>query len=447
MAAEIVLLIATILLAWTYLLWPATVMALAAAKRSTAGKKIVQKTEEAPTVADYQSGKRIKEQAFARAQPQANLQERAKTEETSRAEIPPLPIVSVMMSAYNEEKVIREKMISLLASDYPPELIEFLVGSDCSADSTDEILKELAGTDTRIRYFRSSERKGKASMLNKLASEARGEILVITDANVIFSPQTVRELAGGFHRPAAGKTGEPDTTLNRTTTGLCDATVIPGRSDGSGVTRQENFYSRFETALKRAEGELWGAMPGPYGGCYAVRRDLFPEIPANTLVDDLYVGLTILAKGYRSFNIPGATVCEDTQPDMKDQFRRRIRIAAGSFQNLFRFGPLPSKRFSASFVFVSHKVLRWSSPFLLALLFMTTVILSGNSDFYLCVTAVQLIFIILSAIDLLPAWRGKKVRYQRFITQFLMMNVALAAGFVKALRGIKSGIWEPTKRV
>lgn len=446
MAAEIVLLIAAILLAWTYLLLPAVVIVLAAVKRRTAGR------DDAQGLAH----KRVENQ------PLAHLQTQEQAEAEIRTEISPLPSVSVIMSAYNEEKVIREKMISLLASDYPAQLIEFLVGSDCSGDGTDEILKEAAATDNRIRYFRSPERKGKASMLNKLASEARGALLVINDANVIFTPGTVRELAGGFNRNAPVKHSERDAGVNRPTTetgsrdsggfnrhatGLCDATVIPGRSEGSGFTRQENFYSRLETALKRAEGELWGAMPGPYGGCYAVRRDLFPEIPANTLVDDLFVGLTVIAKGYRSFNIPGATVFEDTQPDLADQFRRRIRIAAGSFQNLFRFGPLPSKRFAVSFVFLSHKVLRWFSPLLLVLFFMTTVILSGNSDFYLWVTAVQLIFIILSALDMLSGWRGKKVRYLRFITQFLMMNAALAAGFVKALRGIKSGIWEPTKRV
>lgn len=419
MAAEVTLMIVFLLLAWTYILWPAAVMSLAAGKRIRArgtGTRI-QILKEAPEQDETRSQAHEKSQHHA---------PRAQTETS------PLPSVSVLMPAFNEEKVIREKVMSLLASDYPPELIEFLVGSDSSGDGTDGILKELAGADNRIRYYRSPERKGKASLLNKLASEARGEILVITDANVIFTPGTVRELAGGFGRHA---------------TGLCDATVITGRSDGSGVTRQENFYSRFETALKRAEGELWGAMPGPYGGCYAVRRDLFPQIPANTLVDDLYVGLTVLAKGYRSHNIHGAAVFEDTQPEMAVQFRRRIRIAAGSFQNLFRFGPFPSKRFSASFVFVTHKVLRWFSPLMLSLFFMTTVILSGHSDFYFCMTAVQLIFIILSALDLLFCRFGKKIRYQRFITQFLMMNAALAAGFVKALRGIKSGIWEPTKRV
>ena len=442
MAAELILLIAFLLLSWTYLLWPATVIAMAAVKRRTAGKD----------TAKGRAHKRIENQPQTREQAEAG----------TRTEIPSLPFVSVLMSAYNEEKVIREKMMSLLKSDYPAELIEFLSGSDCSVDGTDRILEELAATDNRIRYFRSPERKGKASMLNMLASKARGEILVITDANVIFTRRTARELAGGFirnypaqksesnagvNRPVAEIVSELEGGIGRHATGLCDATVMPDRSAVSGVTRQENLYSRLEAAVKRAEGELWGAMPGPYGGCYAVRRDLFPVIPANTLVDDLYVGLTVLAKGYRSYNIPGATVFEDTQPGMADQFIRRIRIAAGSFQNLFRFGPFPSKRFSASFVFLSHKVLRWFSPFLLILFFMTTVILSGNSDFYLCVTAVQLIFIILSALDLLPGWHGKKVRYLRYITQFLMMNTALAAGFVKALRGIKSGIWEPTKRV
>ncbi|MCB0800028.1 MAG: hypothetical protein KDB91_05965, partial [Bacteroidales bacterium] len=81
------------------------------------------------------------------------------------------------------------------------------------------------------------------------------------------------------------------------------------------------------------------------------------------------------------------------------------------------------------------------------LFFMTTVILSGRSDFYFCLTAVQLIFIILSALDLVLDRQGKRIRFQRFITQFLLMNAALAAGFVKALRGIETGIWEPTKRV
>ena len=392
MAAEVIMIIALLMLIWTYLLYPAFVMTLAALKRT------------------------------------------GKTDNIDQEGIsyPDRPFVSVIMSVHNEEKVIREKTASLVASDYPASLTEFIIGSDGSTDGTERIMKDIALADTRIRFVHYGRRRGKAATLNDRVSEARGDILVITDANVIFTHCTLRHLAEGFRLPALG---------------LCDATVIPGSSDDRGITRQENFYWNFEAALKRAEGELWGAMPGPYGGCYAVRREFFPLLPENTVVDDLFVGLTVLRKGCESRNAPYAVVFEDTQPDMAAQFRRRIRIAAGSFQNLFRFGLFPSEKFTASFAFFSHKILRWFTPLFLVIFFMTTVILSGRSDFYFWLSAIQLIFIILSALDLVLDRYGRKIRYQRYITQFLMMNAALAAGFVKAIRGIKNGIWEPTKRV
>ncbi len=392
MAAEVILIIALLLLAWTYLLYPGIVLTGAALKRNSG------------------TGKRDQED-------KANLVQ---------------PCISVIMSVYNEAKVLEEKVLSLLRSDYPHDLAEFIIGSDGSDDGTDMIMKELAAADSRIRFVHFGERRGKPALLNYLASMAKGEILTVTDANVIFTAGTLRHLAQGFRLPD---------------TGLCDATVKPGSSDDRGITRQENFYARFETALKRAEGDLWGAMPGPYGGCYAIRRNLFPVIPDNTLVDDLYVGLTVLRKGFRSFNVPEAIVFEDTQADMAAQFRRRVRIAAGSFQNLFRFGLFPSRTPSACLPFFSHKILRWLTPLLLVLFFMTTIILSGRSEFYLWLSAFQLIFIILSALDLVADRYGRKIKYQRYATQFLLMNAALAAGFGKAIRGIKSGIWEPTKRV
>jgi cellulose synthase/poly-beta-1,6-N-acetylglucosamine synthase-like glycosyltransferase len=391
MAAETVFIAALALLAWTYLLYPALVFALAVIHRK---RKII-------------SDKELKTSAL-------------------------LPSVSVIMSLFNEEKVIREKIRSLLLSDYPSDLIEFIIGSDASVDGTDDIIREYAASDSRIKYNRNCIRKGKAAMLNELVKMAGGSVLIITDANVIFSGATVRLLASEF---ASARTG------------LCDATVVPPESPGHGMTRQENLYTSFETSLRRAEGEVWKAMTGPYGGCYAVRREFFPVIPENTLVDDLYVGLTVMHKGFASFNVPDAVVSEDTQPDPADQYRRRVRIAAGSFQNLFRFGPFPSGRVTASFAFFSHKVLRWFTPLFLTLFFMTTVILSGHSVLYFCLAAVQLILIILSALDLLFDRFGRTLQLPRYATQFLLMNAALTAGFVKAVRGIKNGIWEPTKRV
>ncbi len=393
MTAETILIISAALLAWTYLIYPAGVIMAAKLKRSV------------------------------------------KPESKSRYQQTPLPSVTVVMSLYNEKKVTAEKIAGMLDSDYPSDLLDFVIGSDGSTDGTNALLGTIAATNNRIRCLIRAERRGKAAMLNDLVSEASGEILIVTDANVMFTRDTVRRLAEVL--------GDPST-------GLCDSTVRPappGNAGNTGIIMQENLYSRFETALKRAEGDLWGSMPGPYGGCYAVRRGLFPKLPENTLVDDLFVGLTVLNMNFRSVNAPDAIVSEDTQPDMAAQFRRRVRIAAGSFQNLFRFGLCPGGRFSTCFAFFSHKIMRWLTPLFLLLFFMTTVILSGRSEFYLWLTAFQLIFIILSALDIVLERRGKRIRVQRFVTQFLLMNAALTAGFVKALIGIETGIWEPTKRV
>ncbi|HNY56985.1 MAG TPA: glycosyltransferase [Bacteroidales bacterium] len=388
MAAEIILAITAALLAWTYLIYPAAVIMAANLK----------KRHTLPSAVALES----------------------------------LPSVTVVMSLHNEKEVAEKKIRSMLASEYPAEKLDFIIGSDGSDDGTGAVITAMAATNPNIQIIINAERKGKAAMLNELVSGAKGDILVVTDANVMFTPSVIRKLAEGF---ADSRTG------------LCDATVHPFSADDTGITRQEIMYSRFETALKRAEGLLWGAMPGPYGGCYAVRRSLFPRLPENTLVDDLLVGLSVLKENYRAFNIPDAVVFEDTQPDMIEQYRRRTRIAAGSFQNLFRFGLCISERAGALFAFLSHKIMRWLTPLLLVLFFMTTVILSGSSYFYFCLTAFQLIFIILSVIDIMLDRRGKKLFIQRYVTQFLLMNAALATGFVKAVRGIESGIWEPTKRV
>lgn len=405
MAAETLFLIALILLAWTYLLYPALVFSLAGISRKR------KTTLGLHNLAGGQG---------------------EETEKHQQQSASPAPSVSVIMPVFNEEKVLSEKIRSLLLSDYPYELTEFIIGSDASDDSTDEIMMNFAASDNRIKYHRSNIRKGKAAMLNELVAMANGTILIITDANVIFSGTTVRLLASAF---------------TSSQTGLCDATVVPSLSHGYGITSQENLYSRFETSLRRAEGEVWNTMTGPYGGCYAVRREFFPVIPENTLVDDLFVGLTVMHKGFASFNVPEALVSEDTQPGIADQYKRRVRIAAGSFQNLFRFGPFPSVKLNASFAFLSHKVLRWFTPLFLSLFFMTTVILSGHSVLYFCLAAVQLILILLSAIDLMFDKFGRTIKLSRYVTHFLLMNAALTEGFVKAVRGIKNGIWEPTKRV
>lgn len=390
MVAEILFLSALALLVWTYLGYPCFVHLIAFLRRRSARE--------------------------------AGISEAVNTD---------IRRLSVLIPARNEEAVIMQKIKSVLESDYPADKIEIVVGSDASDDNTDSILTGLTETTIPIKYFRSGLRVGKATMLNSLAEQASGEILVISDANVIFEPATLSRLASCF------------STEN---TGISDATVIPLQDGNTGVLSQENSYSDFETRLRRAEVDAWGSTITPYGGCYAIRKELFPVIPPDTLVDDMFVGLSVLEQGYLIKNCREAVVYEDTRYEINEQYRRRVRIATGSFQNLFRFGPLPSSSFIHSTAFFSHKVMRWISPFFIIAIFMTSVILSRSSVLYFYLLLLQLIFIILSALDWVYAARGGKIKGIRYMTQFLMMNAALAEGFLTAVKGVKNGIWEPTKR-
>lgn len=343
------------------------------------------------------------------------------------------PTVSVLMPMHNEEKVLRLKTERLLALDYPSEKIEIILGSDASTDNTDLIAGELVSQSENIHYVRSEKRRGKAGMLNMMAKQAKGEILVITDANVMPYPDCLKLITVHFSEKKIG---------------LCDTRPVTFLTADAGIATQEKLYSSFEMRLKNSEGKAWGTTTGPYGGFYAVRKELFPAIPEKMLVDDLFVGLSVLDSGYNSINEERAVVTEDIPSDIKSQFHRRVRISAGSFQNLFYWGPFPGGLFSgASTCFFIHKVIRWFTPLLIIIFFMTTVILSSHSLCYFAIVFGQVIFLFLSMIDILLLKAGMTFKPLRFTTQFLMMNAALLAGMIKVIKGVKEGVWEPTQRV
>jgi cellulose synthase/poly-beta-1,6-N-acetylglucosamine synthase-like glycosyltransferase len=343
------------------------------------------------------------------------------------------PHVSILMPVYNEEKVLRAKTDSLVSSDYPAEKTEILIGSDGSTDGSDSIAGEYVSAYQNIRLVRSEKRAGKAAMLNRLASMAKGELLIVTDANVIPEKGCLTKIIRHF---------------SNETVGLCDATPVTPDAFADGTVVQEKLYSSFEMKLKNSEVKAWGTSINPYGGYYVVRKSLFPVIPENMLADDLYVGLSLVAKGHKTMNDEEAIVFEDIPAGIKEQYKRRVRIAAGSFQNLFHYGFFPGGFASTvSFCFFSHKVLRWFTPLFLLTIFMTSIILSGHSLLYFALVLIQVIFILLPMLDYLLQKARITVLPLRAVTQFAMMNVALTAGFFRFLGGIKEGTWEPTKRV
>lgn len=325
------------------------------------------------------------------------------------------PFVSILMSAYNEEDIIEQKVQSVFNTHYPADRIEFWIGSDCSSDNTNSILQIMASKDPRIHFRTFSTRQGKAMIINQLADYANGDILILTDANVLFTPETIPELI----KPM---------TDNKI--GLVDSNMVNTNLKKEGISMQEKSYISREVAIKNMESNLWGTMMGPFGGCYGLRKELFVPVPSNLLVDDFFICMHVLRQKYKAVNNIEAVVYEDVSNDLGIEFRRKIRIATGDFQNLRIFaGLLFSGTKGLAFSFLSHKVLRWLGPFFLIIALTCLTVLAFFNTFYLVLACLYAFSFIIPLIDLFFKQNGIHNTYLRFITHFYAMNLALFIGF------------------
>lgn len=357
-----------------------------------------------------------------------------------------LPFVSILMAVYNEELVIEKKIKSVLSSNYPKEKIEFLIGSDCSTDRTNEIVGNLAKSNNIIKFFPFNIRQGKPSIINQLFKKSTFEIIIITDANVMFDTNTIFELVKYYK----------DDTI-----GLVDSRMLNIGMKENGISKQESSYISREVKIKNNESNIWGTMIGPFGGCFSIRKKLFKPVPSNFLVDDFYINMCVFEQGYKAINNLKSIVYEDVSNNLKIEFKRKIRIATGNFQNLKKFKHLllgficiKSKKIAKSkyisnwglgFCLLSHKVFRWITPFIIIFISIIGAFLL-NQKIYLFLYLVFILSIVLSPLDLLLRKININISIIRFISYFYTMNLALFIGFWRFIKGVKSGIWQPTKR-
>jgi cellulose synthase/poly-beta-1,6-N-acetylglucosamine synthase-like glycosyltransferase len=343
-----------------------------------------------------------------------------------------LPFVSVIMAVYNEEKVISEKLRTIFHTSYPEEKLEVLVGSDASTDRTNEILHIYGNEQFGFRFYEFSQRRGKPAVINELRDQAMGEILVFTDAKVLFTTDTLFELVKHFRNRQIGLVG---------------ANIRNARVDKSGISHQEWSFMSREIRLKYFEGRIWGAMIGAYGACYAIRNEHYNRVPEGYSVDDFYITMKVLEKNKDCILEMKALCLENVPNRLSEEFRRKIRISAGNFQNLRAFYKLLWPPFTGlSFSFFSHKILRWFGPFLLILALLSSYLLSADSRLYEILLFVQLALLVIPIIEFLLRKIGLHIVFLRFITHFYSMNLALLAGFIKYLTGSKTNVWKPTER-
>ncbi len=342
-----------------------------------------------------------------------------------------LPLVSILMAAHNEEQVIEEKINSILKSSYPSSKVEILIGSDCSTDNTNSIIKKYADSDNRFHFFEFSNRTGKIGIINLLNQKAKGEILLLTDANVIFESSTLFELVKHFKNPDIS---------------LVDSFMKHRNLKADGISYQESNYISNEVNTKHAEGKIWGSLMGPFGGCFAIRRTDFEPIPDNFLVDDFYTCMQVLNNKKRCISDEKAIVLEDVSNNLNAEFKRKIRISSGNFQNLAKFWPLLLRFNGTAFAFFSHKVLRWLTPFLILFILLVFPFLLAIKENYKYFGIFLLIMFSSITFDFVLKKMNIHLVMLRFLTHFTSMNIALFIGFIHYLKGIRSSVWEPTER-
>lgn len=340
-----------------------------------------------------------------------------------------LPAVAVLIAAYNEEKVIRAKIRSVFESAYPRDKLNVYVGSDASSDATEQLVEELRAGHPNLHLLRFRERIGKISIINHLQSLGESEILVLTDANVLFTKETLTELVKYFRDDR---------------TGIVAANIVKHSTRDEGISYQEKKYLSVENRVKAAESNAFGLIMGAEGGCYAIRNSLFSKVPQKFNVDDFYITLQVLLRGKFTLFNPAAVCIEDVASDTSGEYRRKVRISSGNFQNLMFFRRMLLAFWKpAGFAFWSHKVLRWFTPFFLIAAWICSAALAFGSPFFFWIFVLQTAGIISPALDMAFNFR---IRLLKFVSHFYMMNLALLDGFFRYVKGIQNSIWQPVNR-
>jgi len=343
-----------------------------------------------------------------------------------------LPKVSVLLAAYNEAAIIEEKLRSIFSGGYPLDRLEVLVGDDASKDDTAAIIRRLQQEYPQLHLVGMAGRTGKPQIINQLVPLAKGEILLLTDANIIFSHDTIYTLVKHFKDPKVGFTA---------------ANILSRSVQDQGISVQEDAYVAREIRMKHAQSKIWGIVIAPFGACYALRTELYEQVPKRFNVDDFFISMKILGKGYEGHQSLEAVCYEDISNKVSEEFRRKTRISKGNFQNLMAFWQLlwpPYK--GLGFSFLSHKVIRWLGPFIILMSFVSAVLLALHSPFYQAIFGLQLLSLLIAWLDPLLERKGVHIRLFRFISYFYSMNLALLMGFWEFLKGVDSNIWEPTER-
>jgi cellulose synthase/poly-beta-1,6-N-acetylglucosamine synthase-like glycosyltransferase len=344
------------------------------------------------------------------------------------------PTVSFIVAAYNEQDCIREKILNSLDQDYPTDKLEFIFITDGSTDQTPRI----ASSYPRILALHEPERKGKSAAVNRAVSAARHEILIFSDANTILNREATRNIARHYLDPKVGGIAGEKKVLSTTPNAL-------------EVGESEGLYWKYESFLKAQDSRFYSVV-GAAGELFSLRATLYEPLPHHIILDDFVLSLRVAQKGSRVLYEPDAYAAELPSFSIADERKRKIRIAAGGFQAIGLLTPLLAfwRYPRLSFLYVSHRVLRWAlSPLCLILALVSNLILVVNSpgSIFDALLLIQTAFYAIATLAALFPSLKKKSRLIKLGSYFVFMNVSVILGFFRFLRGRQAATWEKARRV
>lgn len=343
-----------------------------------------------------------------------------------------LPTVSLLVAAYNEEELIGEKIKNTLALNYPKDKIQFIFTTDGSSDSTPDQVRQFP----EVTLLHIDAREGKMAAIKRAIPFIKGEIAVFTDANTFLNKDAILELVKHYQNPKVGAVAGEKRIL------------VPETADASSAG--EGFYWKYESLLKKWDYALYSGV-GAAGELFSIRTELYQPVESDTIIDDHMIAMRIAEKGYIIAYEPNAYALETASADVKEELKRKIRIAAGGMQSILRLkksaNPFHNPIFT--FQYLSHRVLRWTiTPFLLILAFVLNgiIVVQTGELFYQVLFGLQVLFYLLSLVGLYFENRNIRIKALFIPYYFCVMNYAVIAGIIRYFKKNQSAAWEKSKR-
>ena len=340
------------------------------------------------------------------------------------------PKVSLIVAAYNETAVIRQKIENSLALDYPQEQLEIIIVTDGSDDDTPQVVQTFA--EQGIKLMHQPERRGKSAAINRAAEQATGEIFVFSDANAFYMPDVIQKLIRNFADESVGCVSGNKTIR---------------QSDGT-VGQSAGLYWRYESAIKTWESEV-GSTVAVVGEMLAIRRDCFAPIPPHMINDDAFLATQLMGQGIRVLYEPEAVCWETAVLSTEDEVIRRRRINAGRYQLMFQFHLWPWRYPLTLLKLLSHKFLRLLLPFFMIGAFVPNLllVLQRRANWLLQLTFLgQCCVYLLALLGALAQGNGRIWKLPKVAYYIVNGNLTSLQGLARFLSGKQTVLWAKAQR-